>query len=128
MRNVGIAVIVGGLIVGMAATASAQQPAQELAMATAGPTKDFVVFANKDNHTLSPTALKIVRQAASEAGRADKVTLVGRADETAAVKAALVRQGVPSEAIAVHREARAPIARPSDGLSDSIDRGVQIRL
>ncbi len=124
MRNAGIAVIVGGLIVGTAATASAQ----DLAMATAGPTKQFVVFANKDNHTLSPTALKIVRQAASEAGRVDKVTLVGRADETAAVKAALVRQGVPGSAIAVRREARSPIAQPSDGLSDPIDRGVQIRL
>ncbi len=124
-NNCGLAVILaGGLFMGVGATASAQ----DLAMATAGPAKQFVVFANKDNHTLSPTALNIVRQAASEAGRADKVTLVGRAEETAAVKAALVRQGVPDAAIAVRHEAWAPIAQPSDGLSDPIGRGVQIRL
>ena len=124
MRNVGIAVIVGGLVLGTAATASAQ----ELAMATAGPTKQFVVFANRDNHTLSPTALNIVRQAASQAAKADKVTLVGRADETAAVKAALEHQGVPGAAIAVRHEARAPISQPRDGLSDPTDRRVEIRL
>ena len=123
MRNTGIAIVVGGLILGTAAAASAQ----ELAMATPGPSSAFVVFANPDGRTLSPTALNIVRKAASETGNA-KVTLVGRATETAAVKAALERQGVPGDAIAVRHEARAPIAQASDGLGNTADRGVEIKL
>ncbi len=124
MRNIGVAVILSGLILGIAGTVSAQ----EMAMATPGPTKEFVVFADKDGRSLSPTALNTVRMAAGEASTASKVTLVGRAAETAAVKAALVRQGVPDRAIAVRHEAAAPIAKPSDGLRDPLDRRVEIKL
>ncbi|HZP97898.1 MAG TPA: hypothetical protein VFB13_00035 [Reyranella sp.] len=113
----------GGLMVGAAATVSAQ----DLAMATPGPNSEFVVFANKDGRTLSPTALNIVRKAAREAGGA-KVTLIGRAEETATVKQALERQGVPGSAIAVRHEARAPIPQTDDGLSDPVSRRVEIKL
>ncbi len=129
MRNACIAIVMGGLILGAAATASAQ----EMAMATPGPnmeapSKEFVVFANRDGRSLSPTALDTLRMAASEAAASSKVTLVGRPAETAAVKAELVRQGVPGQAIAVRHEARAPIAKPSDGLGDPLDRRVEIKL
>ncbi len=126
MRNMyGLAVILsGGLIVGGAVTVSAQ----DLAMAVPGPKSEFVVFANKDGRTLSPTALQTVSMAAEEARAGNKVTLVGRGEEIAAVKAELMRRGVSDQSIAVRDGGHAPIARPTDGISDPLDRRVEIKL
>ncbi|HYD05049.1 MAG TPA: hypothetical protein VEC60_04950, partial [Reyranella sp.] len=88
---------------------------------------DFVVFADKGT-TLSPIARETVARAAGEASGAPRVTLVGRAENVAPVKAELQRNGVPAERIAVRPEARAPIAKVADGLSDPIDRRVEIKF
>jgi hypothetical protein len=123
MRSYGIAILAGGLLAGMAATASAQN----LASAVPAPKKEFVVFADR-GATLSPTATATVQNAASEASGVRQVTLVGRAENIAPVKGELVRAGVAPEAIVVKHEANAPIAKPTDGLSDPIDRRVEIRF
>jgi hypothetical protein len=65
-----------------------------------------MVFADK-GATLSPTALATIRGVAQEAKSARQVTLIGRAEDAARVKDALVKQGVPAQAIVVQREARA---------------------
>jgi outer membrane protein OmpA-like peptidoglycan-associated protein len=121
MRNSGMAVLVGALLLG-ATGASAQQ----LAAATA-PQHDIVVFADKGT-TLSPTARDTVAKAAEKANGAPRVTLVGRAANVAPVKAELQRNGVPAERIAVRSEARAPIAKAADGLSNPVDRRVEIKF
>ena len=56
------------------------------------------------------------------------MTLVGRAENIAPVKGELVRQGVPAQAIKVRPESGAPIAKAADGLSDPIDRRVEIKF
>lgn len=124
MRNYSMAIMVGGLVMGAAAGASAQN----LAYAAPSPKSEFVVFAEKAGNPLSPTAINTVHAAASEANSAEHITLVGRAENVASVKQELVRRGVPEQVITVRPEARAPIAKPADGLSDPIDRRVEIRF
>ena len=122
MRYSGIAIIVGGLL---AAGAAAAQT--EIAVAVPAPQRDFVVFADK-GQALSPTAIETLRAAAGEASGARQVTLVGRSENIAPVKGELVRQGVPAHAIKVRPETHAPIAKAADGLSDPIDRRVEIKF
>ena len=121
MRTSGIAILIGGFL--MAGGAAAQN----LAMAVPAPKRDVVVFADKGN-TLSPTALETVRAVASEANAARQVTLVGRPGTIAAVKSELVSAGVPAQAIVARPESQPPITRSADGLSDPIDRRVEIKF
>jgi hypothetical protein len=122
MRYSGIAILIGALL---AAGAASAQP--QIAVAVPPPKSELVVFADKGN-ALSPTALATVRAAANEANAGRQVTLVGRPGTVAAVKSELVREGVPAQAIVVRPEAQAPITRSADGLSDPIDRRVQIKF
>jgi hypothetical protein len=123
MRKSGMVLLVGGLVLG--ATGAM---AQQLASAVPQPKGEFVVFAEKGSHALSPTALVTVRMAASEASSAHRVTLVGRPENVASVKGALERNGVPADAIVVRSEPRAPIAKAADGLSDPTERRVEIKF
>jgi hypothetical protein len=116
----GIAVIVGGLI---ATSAMAQT---QMASAVPAPQREVLVFTEKGGQ-LSPTAASTVHKIAAEA-RASHVTLVGRADSVAPVKAALEQAGVPGQAIAVEHRANANLPRPSDGVSQPADRRVEIKL
>jgi hypothetical protein len=122
MRNLGVAILAVGLLAGTAGVATAQN----LASAVPAPRSEFVVFAEKGSSTLSPTATATVRAAASEAGSATQITLVGRAENIAPVKRELIRNGVAPQSIMVKQEARAPIAKSGDGLSDPVDRRVEI--
>jgi hypothetical protein len=123
MRNISMAILASGLLVGTAGAAMAQ----DIASAVPAPSKEYVVFADRGN-ALSPTASALVRTAATEASSARQVTLIGRAENIAPVKGELVRQGVSPEAIVVKNEPRPPIAKPMDGLSDPLDRRVEIRF
>ena len=122
MRYSGIAILVGGLL---AAGGVAAQT--NIATAVPPPKGEFVVFADKGS-ALSPTALATLRTAANEANGARQVTLVGRTENVAPVKGELMRQGVPAQAIKVRSESGAPIAKAGDGLSDPIDRRVEIKF
>ena len=123
MRNLGMVILAGGLLVGTAGVAAAQN----MASAVPAPTNEYVVFADR-GHALSPIAAATVRTVASEASGARQVTLIGRAENIAPVKGELVRNGVDPQVIVVKQEARAPIAKPADGLSDPVDRRVEIRF
>ena len=123
MRNLGVAILAGGMMIGTAGAAMAQN----IATAVPAPAKEYVVFADR-GHSLSPTATAIVHNAAMEASDARKITLTGRAENVVQVKNELIRQGVAPQTIVVKQEARAPIAKPVDGLSDPIDRRVEIRF
>lgn len=123
MRNFGIAMVIGGLVLGAGGAM-----AQQMASATPAPRSEFVVFAEKGSHALSPTAQATVRKAASEASSASRVTLIGRAENVAPVKGELVKSGVPAQAIVVRPDASAPVAKTADGLSNPIDRRVEIKF
>lgn len=123
MRNIGMVMLAGGLLVGTAYAATAQN----LASAVPAPAKEYVVFADRGS-ALSPTAAAMVRAAANEASSARQVTLIGRAENVAAVKSELVRYGVAPQAIVVKQETRVSFAKPADGLSDPIDRRVEIKF
>ncbi len=123
MRNISMAILASGLLVGTAGVATAQN----IATAVPAPTKDYVVFADRGS-ALSPTAAATVRTAANEASGVQRVTLIGRAENVAPVKGELVRQGVSPQAIVVRQDVRGPIAKSGDGLSDPIDRRVEIRF
>lgn len=116
----GMAVLVGGLI----ATSAVAQT--QMASAVSAPQRDVMVFTEKGGQ-LSPTAASTVRKIAGEA-KASHVTLVGRPESVASVKAALEKAGVPAGAITVERDATASLPRPTDGLSEPADRRVEIKL
>jgi len=118
-----MAILAGGLLVGTAGIASAQN----MASAVPAPKSDYIVFADRGS-ALSPTAAATVRTVATEASGARQVTLIGRPENIAPVKGELLRNGVSPKSIVVQQEARAPIAKPADGLSDPIDRRVEIRF
>ena len=124
MRNKGIALhgmalLAGGLI----ATGAMAQT--QMASAVPAPQRDVLVFADKGGQ-LSPTAVSTVRSAAAEAG--PRVTLVGRPENVAPVRAELERHGVPAQAIVVKTDASAPVAKTADGLSNPADRKVEIKF
>ncbi len=98
----------------------------QMASAVPAPHRDMLVFTEKSGQ-LSPTAASTVRKVATEA-KASHVTLVGRPENVAPVKAALEQAGVPADAIAVKHGAGANLPRPSDGLSEPADRRVEIKL
>ena len=107
MRNKGIAlhgmaVLVGGLI----ATGAMAQT--QIASAVPAASRDFLVFADKGGQ-LSPTAASTVRTAAAEAGNA-RVTLIGRPQNVAPVKAELERHGLPAQAIVVNTDVGGSVA------------------
>ena len=122
MRKYTLALVAGGLLMGAAGVASAQ----ELATATAAPKSEFMIFTEKGSHGLSPTALATIRSAVNEAHNARQVTLTGTPENVAAVRNELVRQGVPASAIVARNDASSPLPKAGDGLSDPSERRVAI--
>lgn len=115
-----MAVLVGGLI----ATGAMAQT--QVASAVPAPQRDVMVFTEKGGQ-LSPTATSTVHRIAAEA-KTSHVTLIGRPESVEPVRAALERDGVPGNAIAVEHGASANLPRPPDGLSQPADRRVEIKL
>jgi len=100
--------------------ASASNPRAEYA--------GYVVFLDKGSGQLSSSAVDIVRSAATTTRSARKVWLVGYPDHVNAVKAEFVRQGVPAESIMVLRETGQPLQKTGDGITEPIDRRVEIKF
>ena len=121
MRKYTLALLAGGLLMGVAGAATAQ----DLAMAVPSPKSEFMIFTEKGSHALSPTALSTIRSAVSEARNARQVTLTGGPENGAAVKSELLRQGVPANAIVARNDAGSPLPKVGDGLDPS-DRRVSI--
>jgi uncharacterized protein YggE len=122
MRKYTLTLVAGGLLMGAAGMASAQ----ELAMAVAAPNSEFMVFTEKGSHALSPTAMATIRSAVREARSARQVMLTGNPENVAAVKNELVRQGVSANAIVARNDVGAPLPKVGDGLSNPADRRVAI--
>ena len=121
MRKYTLALLAGGLLMGVAGAATAQ----ELATAVPSPKSEFMVFTEKGSHALSPTAMATLRSAVDEARGARQVTLTGSPENVAAVKSELMRQGVPANAIVARNDAGSPLPKAGDGLDPS-DRRVSI--
>ena len=124
MQKYRMVLLVGGLLIGAASAATAQQ----LATAVPAPKSGFMVFTEAGSHALSPTAIATIRAAVRKADATRTVVLTGRPENVATVKSELMRQGIPDEAIVTRNEARAPLPRPQDGLSNPLDRRVEIRI
>ena len=121
MRKYTLALLAGGLLMGVAGAATAQ----DLAMAVPSPKSEFMVFTEKGSHALSPTAMATIRSAVTDARSARQVTLTGGPENVAAVKSELLRQGVPANAIVARNDAGSPLPKVGDGLDPS-DRRVSI--
>jgi outer membrane protein OmpA-like peptidoglycan-associated protein len=108
-------------------TTASNTPASNSGVAKARP--GYVVFFEQNSAELSPTANGTIRLAA-EASRKDRahiIRIVGRADHAAAVKQALVLQGVlPTSIVLVGRDDNGPIVRASTGGPEPIARRVLI--
>jgi hypothetical protein len=122
MRNSTLALLVGGLSLGTAGIAAAQ----DLAEAVPAPKGALMVFTEKGDRALSPTAVHAIHQAADKARAARSVTLTGSPQDVATVRAQLVRDGVPARAIVARNDAGTPLPRTRDGLSDPAERHVAI--
>jgi hypothetical protein len=121
MQKYTLALLAGSLLMGAGGVASAQ----DLATAAVPSKSEVLVFTEKGNHALSPTALSTIRSAVNDA-RGGKVTLSGSPANVAAVKSELVRQGVPSTSIVARNDVGSPLPNSGGGLSDIANRGVSI--
>lgn len=126
MRRVGIAVLAGGL--SMMALSGAGAGA-DLASVT-GTQRSYMVFFEDGSSTLSPTAAMNVRNAAKGVATAEwayVIRLHGEDERITAVKAELVRQGIPGDAI-IGRPTPRGLEGTGDGLIDPASRRVEIRF
>ena len=124
MQKYRMVLLVGGLLIGTTTAATAQQVARAVSL----PKSEFMVFTEPGSHALSPTAVATIRTAVGKADATRAVVLTGRSENVSAVKNELVRQGIPDEAIVTRSTAPAPLAKPRDGLSDPLDRRVEIKI
>jgi hypothetical protein len=84
----------------------------------------YLVFLDRDG--LSPVAKEMVRNAAHAAGPGQPISLSGQAPYVEAVKAQLVREGIPAAQIRVSAWKRSFLPSPGDGLANPEARSVQI--
>ena len=126
----------------MAAPAPAPAPVVKPAPA---PLKNFIVFFDFDKADITPEASKIITQAvdATKKGASTRVDLTGHADRSGpdkynmalslkrgnAVKAAMVKQGIPASQISVVGKGEtAPLVQTPDGVREPQNRRVEIVL
>jgi hypothetical protein len=116
-----VAVMLGGLF--LASPVMAQST--NLAYATGEPRSEHMVFLEKGN-MLPESAVPMVSKATKAAKAGKTIHLMGRADQAEIVKAEMIREGAPANAIIVARE---PVkALPQvDSLSDASSRKVEIK-
>lgn len=105
------------------ATSAAAQP--QLAYAYK-PHNDYIVFFDKDTNTLTTSAARTVRMAAREAGSGHVIKLAGNPGRTSAVKAELVREGIPAAQIEERHVAASRLPKAGDVASNPVDRRVDI--
>lgn len=118
------------LAAGLLSGAAGATMAQDLAVAVPAPkaASAFVVFTEKGDAALSPTALATVRSAADKARDGRVITLAGSPRDMLTVRDELIRQGVSASAIVARNDDGAPLPKAADGLSDPAARHVQITL
>lgn len=127
------------------APAPAPVPAPAPKAAPAPMPKSFIVFFDFDKTNVSPEGSSIISKAATSAkqGNVTRVELTGHADRSGsdkynlalsqkraeAVKAELVRQGIPANAITVTAKGEsAPLVATQDGVREPQNRRVEIVL
>jgi hypothetical protein len=118
------AVLLGGLSLAPLSGAMAQ----EIATAPVEFPRNYVVFMDSGTHRLSDAALDTVRSASISASSGITVRLIGRPDYAQAVKQQMVKDGVPEASIVVIPENRHPLPAAGDGLADTANRKVEIKL
>jgi len=128
----------------MAAPVPAPAPAPK-AVQAAPIAKNFIVFFDFNKADITPEANRIITQAvaAAKSSNATTVSLVGHTDAAGsdkynlalslkranAVKAALVKQGIPTNAISVLGKGKSePLVPTKDGVREPQNRRVQILL
>jgi hypothetical protein len=124
MRTHGFAAILLGVLF-LVPVAPAKGQAPNLAYAI-DPRPDYVVFLDKGTDQLSSAAADTVRIAARAAGSGKVIRLVGRSDRAQAVKDELVRDGIPAGSIIVGAAAAQPLPTAAGGISDPLNRRVEI--
>jgi len=116
------AVVLGGLF--LASPVMAQST--NLAYATGEPRSEYMVFLEKGN-VLPESAVPMVSKATKAAKAGKTIHLLGRADQAEIVKAEMIREGAPANAILVAREP-AKVLPKVDSLSDASSRKVEIKF
>jgi hypothetical protein len=116
-----VAVMLGGLF--LASPVMAQST--NLAYATGEPRSEHMVFLEKGN-VLPESAVPMVSKATKAAKAGKTIHLMGRADQAEIVKAEMIREGAPANAIIVAREPVKALPKV-DSLSDASSRKVEIK-
>lgn len=115
------AVLLGGLFVATPVVAQTTN----LAYATGEPRSEYMVFLEKGN-VLPESAVPMVSKATKAAKAGKTIHLVGRADQAEIVKAEMIREGAPANAILVAREPAKALPKV-DSLGDASSRKVEIK-
>jgi hypothetical protein len=116
------AIVLGGLF--LASPVMAQST--NMAYATGEPRAEYMVFLEKGN-VLPESAVPMVSKATKAAKAGKTIHLVGRADQAEIVKAEMIREGAPPNAILVAREP-AKVLPKVDSLGDAASRKVEIKF
>ena len=116
------AVVLGGLF--LASPVMAQST--HLAYATGEPRSEYMVFLEKGN-VLPESAVPMVSKATKATKAGKTVHLVGRTDQAEIVKAEMIREGAPANAILVAREPLKALPKV-DSLGDASSRKVEIKF
>ena len=127
MQKYGVAAaLLGGLFL---APLPLMAQSTNVAYATGGAASEYVVFLDKGTSQLSAPAIGTIHSAAQAARPGTTIRLVGRADQAAAVKQELVREGISAASIVViGTRSSDPLPRVADGLSDPASRRVEIKF
>lgn len=126
MKNLGFAILLGGLIAVPFHASTAQTT--NIAYASQPQPGYYMVFFNKGPAQLSSAAAETVHHAAANADKSGgMIRVVGRADYAQAVKSELMRDGVPARSIVVVPKVDNPLPTIADGVSEPANRRVEIK-
>jgi len=120
--------IAAGLIGGLMLAPLSGAFAQEVAYAPSQIPRQYVVFLDSGTNRLSDAAADTVRSAAVSASAGTTVRLVGRSDYAQVVKTKMVQDGVPASSIVIVPDSSKALPGAHDGLKDTANRKVEIKL
>lgn len=118
MRKLGIAIVLGSVLVAAPFSAAMSQSAKS----------EYTVFIDRSGNKPLTAAAKDTINKAVKASRSHVIEISGRADYAQAVRDELLRQGVSADRINLQPVVAKPLMKAGDGMSNPTDRQVILKF